>query len=218
MPFIVEVVSDVVCPWCFIGKRHLETALSMRAATPGAQPAEVTWLPFQLNPDMPAQGMPRVDYVQRKFGRPASEVYARASAAGAAAGLALRFDRIVRQPNTLKAHVLLKLAREAGGATLQGRLKERLMTAYFMEGGDLSDDESLVDLAAAAGVDRDAALHWLGDRAAIDAVARQDADLRSMGVSGVPFFIFGRHIGVSGAQAPEVLLQAMQKAESEAAG
>jgi predicted DsbA family dithiol-disulfide isomerase len=208
MPVRIEIVSDVVCPWCFIGKRRLEQAL---ARTPHA--TEVAWLPFQLNPDLPEAGVDRAEYVQRKFGAAAREVYGRVTAAGAGVGIPFAFDRIARQPNTLAAHQLIALA--APGPA-QDRLVEALFTAYFLQGVDLTARDNLLDLAQSAGLDRAAAQACLDDAGARRAVEQETWRSRALGVEGVPFFIFDRRLAVSGAHAPEVLLGAIEQAASGA--
>jgi predicted DsbA family dithiol-disulfide isomerase len=200
----IEIISDVVCPWCYIGKRRLEAALS-RA---GAQ-VEVTWRPFQLNPGLPEEGMEREAYVRRKFGAAGPGLYARVAAVGAAVGIPFAFERIARQPNTLAAHQLIALA--APGAQ-QDAMVETLFRAYFLEGADLTSRSVLTALAARAGLDPAAAQACLEDEAARQAVVEADGAARDLGVEGVPFFIFGRRLAVSGAQEPEVLVQAIERA------
>ena len=212
----IDIVSDVVCPWCYIGKRRLEAALKLFAERHPDQAAPaLRWLPFQLNPDMPETGMSRADYLQRKFGKPdGGGIYERVSLEGHKEGLVFAFERIQRQPNTLKAHALIAAAFEAGenGINHQPAVKEALMQAYFMQGADLTDEASVQRIATRAGLPESIAQTALQDRAAQQAVADQDAELRRIGINGVPFFIFNRQIGVSGAQAPEALLQAMEQA------
>jgi predicted DsbA family dithiol-disulfide isomerase len=211
----IEVISDVVCPWCYIGKKRLETALAqLAAARPDVTPV-VRWRPFQLNPDMPAEGISRETYVQRKFGRPAADVYQRVEGEGKTVGIDFRFADIARQPNTVKAHALV----ERAGATspaLQGAVKESLMQGYFLEGADLTDDATLLRLAQRAGFTEDVPsedAHGKGvfGDPSLAQVRALDEEAREMGVSGVPFFIFNGKLAVSGAHAPETLLGAMQK-------
>ncbi len=210
MELHIDIASDIVCPWCYIGKRHLEQALEMFADQyPNAPAPTLSWLPFQLNPDMPAEGMSRQDYVQRKFGRPAHEVYERVRTAGEAVDIPFAFDSIARQPNTIKAHALVDLAAQFG---LQPQVKEALMHAYFCDGADLTDDASLGGIATRCGVPVEAVVARLQDTAALERIAQQDAQLRELGISGVPFFIFNRKVGVSGAQPAEQLLAAMAQA------
>jgi predicted DsbA family dithiol-disulfide isomerase len=208
----IDIVSDVVCPWCYIGKRRLEAALAL----PGASelPAvEVRWHPFQLNPDLPGEGVSRKQYLEEKFGgsERAAEIYTRVLAAGRSAGLELDIDGIERQPNTRLAHALIAFAQQSGGRA-GGEVKERLLKAYFVENRFIGDIEVLVDIAREAGLDAQAARVFLQDPAQLEAVARADAQARSMGISGVPFFIFNQKLAVSGAQDPATLLDAMQQA------
>lgn len=207
----LEVVSDIVCPWCYIGKRRMEAALELFAqAHPDLAAPDVSWLPFQLNPDMPAAGMSRADYLQRKFGSPdGGGIYERVSGEGKKEGLAFNFSVIQRQPNTLKAHALVAAALPLG---VQAQVKEALMKAYFCEGADLTQDASLQTIASAAGMPPEAAHAVLQDTASHQEVAAQDAELRRIGISGVPFFIINRQFGVSGAQPPEALLAALEQA------
>ena len=211
----IDVISDVVCPWCFIGKRHLESALvAWRKDHPGEEQPQVRWHPFQLNPQLPRSGVPRAEYIATKFGGPqrAKEIYARVANAGARAGIAFDFDRIAVQPNTLNAH---RLIHHAGPSGRQDAMAEALFRAYFLEGTDLSRDDTLADVAARAGFDRNEISAYLSrdeDKALIE---DQDQHARSLGVEGVPFFIFNRRYSVSGAQPPEAILDVMGKAQGE---
>jgi predicted DsbA family dithiol-disulfide isomerase len=215
MSLTIDIVSDVVCPWCFIGKRRLEGALALYAKEhPDAPAPTVTWRPFQLNPDLPPEGMARADYVARKFGPRGGAVYDRVSAVGREVGIDFAFDRIVRQPNTLAAHSLIELA---GARGRQDAMKEAFFRAYFLEGADLTANENLVAIAESVGLDRAAAEEWLANGDARAAAAAEDARAREIGIEGVPFFIFNGRLGVSGAQPSEVLLDAMKQAESTAA-
>jgi predicted DsbA family dithiol-disulfide isomerase len=209
----IDIVSDVVCPWCYIGKRKLEAALAL----PGAAelpPAQIRWHPFQLNPDLPAAGIPRKQYLETKFGGPerARDVYARVSAAGAAVGFDLHFDGILQQANTLSAHALIAYAQSTNPGSHRGSdVKERLLKANFVEGRFIGSIDVLVDIAEAAGLDGHCARAWLSDPTRRDEVSQADAQARQMGISGVPFFIFNQKVAVSGAQEPAALLEAMQQ-------
>jgi predicted DsbA family dithiol-disulfide isomerase len=212
MPLTIDVVSDVVCPWCFIGKRRLEGALALYAkAHPDARAPAVTWRPFQLNPGMPDEGMAREEYVQRKFGARGGAVYDRVTAVGREVGIPFAFGRIVRQPNTLAAHSLIELA-EGRGA--QDAIVEALFRAYFLDGVDLTVRENLAAIAAGAGIDRAEAQAWLDDTDARDRAAAEDQRAREIGIEGVPFFIFNARVAVSGAHPSEALLEAMKQAEA----
>ena len=216
-PLTIDIVSDVVCPWCYIGKRKLEAALALPQAA-DLPPVQIRWHPFQLNPDLPEAGMPRKQYLEAKFGGPAraAEIYARVHAAGTAVGLDLNFDAIKQQANTLAAHALIAFAQEnIGNGPENGmgnKIKERLMKAYFVEGRFIGSMDVLAQIATEAGLDGDAARAYVMDPAHRASVAQQDAQARQMGVTGVPFFIFNQKVAVSGAQDPQTLLAAMQQA------
>jgi predicted DsbA family dithiol-disulfide isomerase len=213
----IDIVSDVVCPWCYIGKRKLEAALASPEAA-GLPPIEIRWHPFQLNPDMPSAGVPRKQYLEDKFGgsERAAEIYARVGAAGKAVGLNLNFDGIKQQANTLLAHALIAYAQQSpqndSANTLGNEVKERIMKAYFVDGQFIGSIDVLVDIAVAAGLQAAAVREFLNDPSQRDAVSQADAQARQMGVSGVPFFIFNQKVAVSGAQEPAALLAAMQQA------
>jgi predicted DsbA family dithiol-disulfide isomerase len=212
-PLQIDIASDIVCPWCYIGKRRFEQALALFAAQHPDQPRpQMRWLPFQLNPAMPPEGMSRAEYLQRKFGSTdGGGMYERVSAEGTKEGLAFDFKSIVRQPNTLKAHTLVAAA---FALKVQPQVKEELMKAYFCEGADLTQDAELQRIAQRAGMPPEAAHAILQDTAAHQEIAAQDEELRRIGISGVPFFIINKSIGISGAQPPEALLAAMEQALS----
>ncbi|MCC6202830.1 MAG: DsbA family oxidoreductase [Gammaproteobacteria bacterium] len=209
-PLAIEVISDVVCPWCYLGKRHLEQAIALKPEIP----VTVRFRPYLLNPWVPREGMSRDDYLIAKFG--SVERYnagnQRVADALAAVGLDYARNKIKRQPNTIDCHRLIAWAADNGAA-----MKQRLMHLYFSEGGDLSDPEVLVRAAADCGMDAAMVRQRLaGD----EDVARIEAEGRSAaeaGVSGVPFFIFGGVFAVSGAQPPEYLAQAIERAAAERA-
>lgn len=167
------------------------------------------WLPFQLNPDLPDAGIPREEYVARKFGSRGKGVNERVVMAGRQLGIGFDYDKMKVQPNTLNAHRLMLFAERAGR---QDELAEQLFRAHFTEGANLTDAETLADVGAKAGLDRNAVSTYLASDEDRDAIARADIDARSAGIGGVPFFIFNRNIGVSGAQEPETLVQAMEQA------
>lgn len=168
------------------------------------------WLPFQLNPDLPEAGMPRQDYIARKWGPGrGNEIYARVAAVGEAVGIPFAFDRIRVQPNTVNAHRLLYYAERAGD---QDALAEELFCGYFIEGADLTDKAALADMAARAGLDRAEVAAYLESGEDRDVIAKADIEARAAGINGVPFFIFNRKVGVSGAQEPETLLAAIEQA------
>lgn len=209
--FTIDVVSDVVCPWCYIGKRKLEAALEQARST-GLPEPEVRWHPFQLNPDLPAEGVSRKSYLEDKFGgaERAAEIYARVKAAGKAVGLDLHIDGITRQPNTLAAHALLLFAQQQG-LGFGNEVNERLLKAYFIENRFIGDVDVLVDIAQAAGLDPAAARAFVSDPQQLQQVAAADTQARQMGIGGVPYFIFNQKVAVSGAQDSTQLLVAMQQ-------
>jgi predicted DsbA family dithiol-disulfide isomerase len=207
----IDVISDVVCPWCFIGRRRLGTALAQFAERePGLRPL-VSWHPFQLNPDLPRAGIDRGSYLEAKFGgrRRANEVYERVRAAGRSVGIDFAFERIERQPNTLDAHRLISWAQARGDPE---ELVERLFRAYFLEGRLIGDREVLVAVADEAGLSADDARAYLAADDGADAIAAMDRRVRELGVTGVPFFIFDGRVAVSGAQEPPMLVAAMEQA------
>ncbi len=211
----IDVVSDVVCPWCYIGKRHLAAALeTWRAQSPDAAQTDVTvrWHPFQLNPDLPAAGVDRQSYLENKFGGKAraAEIYARVGAAGQAAGLALDFNGIQKQPNTLAAHALIAFAQQTN-PELADTLVERLFRAYFVEGQFIGDVETLAKLAGESGFNEAAARAFISDPWTLEKIAGQDQSVRAQGISGVPFFVFNQKTALSGAQPPEAILQAIRE-------
>lgn len=211
-PVVVDIVSDVVCPWCYVGKRRLEAALRER---PDAA-VTVRWHPFQLDPTIPSGGLDRHAYMAKKFGGPAQvdAIHARLTEAGRAEGLTFAFDRITRAVNTLDAHRLLHWAGEAG---VQDQIKGALFRAYFTDGRDIGDHAVLAAIAASAGLDRDAVAAKLATDADADTVRAAIAAAIRIGVSGVPFFIFAQSFAVSGAQASDVLASAIDRARDHLA-
>ena len=211
-PLAIDIISDVVCPWCYVGKRRLEAALAQYAVD-AAQPVEVRWRAFQLNPDIPAGGVDRRSYLEQKFGGPerAKQIYARIKAAGEEVGISFNFDRIVRQPNTVDAHRLIAWAQDTDPEVADA-LIERLFRAYFVEGIDIGNIDALARLAGDAGFDATAARAWLASDAGRAAIEAEEQRARALGVTGVPFFVFNQRLAVSGAQPSEVLLGAMKQA------
>lgn len=169
----------------------------------------VRWLPFQLNPDLPQSGIPRAEYIRRKFGGGGHGRYDRVAAVGTSVGIPFAFDNIQVQPNTLNAHRLLHYAGQHGA---QDAVAEALFRAYFIDGANITDVGVLADVAAGAGLERQAAADYLAADIDRVLVARADEEARAAGITGVPFFIFNGKIGVSGAQDAEVLLQAIEQA------
>jgi predicted DsbA family dithiol-disulfide isomerase len=209
-PLTIDIVSDVVCPWCYIGKRRLEKALAQRPDLD----VVVRWHPFQLDPTIPASGLDRRAYMIKKFGSAEriDEIHARLMEAGRGEGLAFAFDRITRSVNTLDAHRMLHWADEVG---LQDAASEALFQAYFIEGRDIGSRDVLADIAAAIGMDRAQVFDALAGDRDIETIRAEIAKAVQIGVSGVPFFIFAQAFAVSGAQAAERLGTAIERAQAE---
>jgi predicted DsbA family dithiol-disulfide isomerase len=205
-PLTIDVISDVVCPWCFIGKRRLEKALAL---TPDI-PVEVRWHPYFLNPWVPREGISREQYLTTKFGSVEryKGIAGRVAAAAAAEGLTYNVDGIARQPNTLNAHRLILWAGNIGNAA---QMKQRLMELYFTEGADLSDPEVLVHAAQECGLDGESVRTWLASDTDVDRVSAAAESAKEAGIDGVPCFIIGGAFAVSGAQAPEYLADAIER-------
>jgi predicted DsbA family dithiol-disulfide isomerase len=210
----IDIVSDVVCPWCYIGKRHLEAALSEWRLSNAAVAVTTRWHPFQLNPDLPSDGVDRKTYLEDKFGGPAraKEIYARVGAAGAAAGLSLNFVAIVKQPNTLAAHALIDFAQTSSDSATADRVVEALFKAYFVDGRFTGDIDVLADIAASCGLETERLRASLADAFSLDRIASADANVRAQGVSGVPFFVFNQKYSMSGAQPVAAMVDAMARA------
>jgi predicted DsbA family dithiol-disulfide isomerase len=207
----VDVWSDIACPWCYVGKRRLESALEQfphRAAT------KVVWRSFELDPSAPRVRDPSVSYVERlskKYGASAAEaegMIRRMTEVGAADGLAFHFER-VRSGNTFDAHRVLHLAEQRG---LQDATKERFLRGYMTEGEPIGEPETLVRLAGEAGLDRDEVRRVLASDAYATDVRAEENDARQIGITGVPFFVLGGRYAVSGAQSADVLLDALNRA------
>jgi predicted DsbA family dithiol-disulfide isomerase len=212
-PLTIDVVSDVVCPWCFLGKRRLDSAIR---ASKGA-PIVVRWRPFQLDPSIPAGGMDRRAHIMAKFKDDArlAAVHDRLSEMGKGIGVAFAFDRIERAPNTLDAH---RLIRWASVGDKQDAVVDRLFRLYFEEGRDIGDRKVLIDVARECGMDAELVAKLLADGDDVDAVQAEIAQAQAIGVSGVPFFIFASRFGVPGAQETEVLAKAIAQARAAQSG
>jgi predicted DsbA family dithiol-disulfide isomerase len=207
-PPAIAVFSDVICPWCFVGKRRLEGALRELGAD-----AEITWLPFELNPDMPADGMTRADYRARKFGPDRSrELDANMTELGREEGIAFAFDRIARTPNTRKAHALIAHASRLGQADA---VVEALFRAYFEEALDIGDPGVLADIAVRQGLEREAAMAALSDPELHDEVVTREGEAARLGASGVPFFVVDRTWAISGAQPSAAWVDALRQIASQ---
>ncbi len=210
MSVTVDVFSDVVCPWSFIGKRRLEQALTLFAAdSPEAELPDVRWRAFELNPDMPDEGEDRRTYYQRKFGEGADETREELVAAGREVGIEFAFDRVKRQPNTRAAHALIVAAAESG---VQDAVVEALFRAFFEEGIDLSQRKNLRKVALGAGLDPEVIDLVLEKGAAFEQVEAEEKAAKEIGVDGVPVFIFNHRYAVTGSQPAEVILDAMRHA------
>jgi len=209
-PLVIDVVSDVVCPWCFIGKRRLEKATAMRPDIP----VEIRWRPYFLNDWVPREGIDRDEYLTKKFGSPEryKGIAGRVAAAAQAEGLTYNIGGISRQPNTLDCHRLILWARNTGDA---GRMKQRLMELYFTEGADLTDREVLVKAAADCGMDGELTRELLASDRDVDRVSQEAEQAKQAGIEGVPCFIFGGVLAVSGAQDPIYLADALARARDE---
>lgn len=209
----IDIFSDVVCPWCFIGKRRLERALAERPQ----EQVEIHWRAFQLNPDMPVQGMPRQAYLQTKFGGPerAAQIYETIRENGRKEGLDFQFEKIGTTPNTVRAHRLIRFASDRGASDA---LVEKLFTGYFYDGQNIGDVETLADIAAEAGLDRDEAADFLNGNEAVTDVLAETRFAYENGINGVPCFIFDRRYALAGAQEPEAFFPLFELVQNEAAG
>ena len=208
----VDIVSDTICPWCYIGKRRFERALAMS----GRNDIAVSWRPFQLNPDMPAEGMTRDDYVRAKFGggdRP-RQIYQAIAESGREAGIEFQFARIRRTPNTVLSH---RLVHWSAKNERQEEVVGELFKAYFEEGLDIGDLEVLVECAARAGLDLDLTRRFLQSDEGRQEVVASDVYARRLGINGVPCFIVNRKYAVSGAQPPSAFVEVFNLAERDAA-
>ncbi len=205
-PVRIDVVSDVVCPWCFIGKRRLEKAIAL---TPGI-PVEVHWRPYFLNDWIPREGIAREQYLTTKFG--STERYKgiaqRVTAAAAEEGLVYASEKMKRQPNTLDCH---RLIRWAEGIGKSAEMKQRLMDLYFTEGADLTNHAVLVQAATDVGLDPEDVRAALESDQDAEQIEREAQSAKEAGIEGVPCFIFGGKFAVSGAQSPEYLAEAIAR-------
>lgn len=206
-PITVDVISDVMCPWCYIGKRRLEAALSQ---VPDLD-VTVRWHPFQLDETLPKEGKDRQTYLQEKFGRDrAVSVYESIRLAGAEEGIEFAFDKIEKSPNTLDSHRLILWSRSDD---LQDEVVERLFKSYFIDGGDLTNPETLVRISEEAGMQSDLVEQLLGTDSDLDKTKEDIAKAQQMGVTGVPCFIIDGRFAVSGAEKAETLAAALRHAD-----
>jgi predicted DsbA family dithiol-disulfide isomerase len=206
----IEVYSDVICPWCYVGKRRLERALTRWNSS---VPVKISWRPFQLNPTMPQQGMDRRQYLEAKFGGPeaAQSIYDQVAAAGAGEGIPFAFERIIRTPNTFTAHRLIWFAEHHGK---QDEMAEMLFRQYFLEGGDIGNVEILSQAAASVGLERAVIETFLASNEGVDAVKAEEAVGHRLGIRGVPYFVLNGTAALSGAQPPEQFLAAFKQIEA----
>lgn len=203
----LDVYLDVICPWCFIGKRRLDRALAMAAGRgPGLAPLKVKWLPFLLNPLMAPGGMDRKAYLAWKFGgaERVGFISERIVQEGLPDGIAFAFERIARTPSTLDAHRAILFAQGQGDATA---LVEALFAAYFIQGRDIGEHGELLEIGRAAGLDGKSLSDYLHSGAGRDEVIESNARGHAMGINAVPCFVFDGHKALSGAQPPEVILR-----------
>lgn len=205
----LDILSDPICPWCYIGKTQLDRALAQAPDHPFA----IEWHPFQLNPDMPRGGMDRRDYLETKFGGRAGAVqaYAPIQEHAERIGLPINFEAMARTPNTLDAH---RLIHWAGIEGVQDKIVDALFNAYFVEGRDIGQHEVLADIADSAGMDASVVLRLLGSEADRDDIRKRDAEARRMGVRSVPTFIVAGAHAVPGAQPPELWLKVIEEVKA----
>ena len=206
----LDIMSDPICPWCYIGKTHLDKAL---AAHPD-HPFTIEWHPFQLNPDMPRDGMDRRTYLERKFGGKdgAVRAYAPVVEHAAAAGLSINFEAMQRTPNTLDAH---RLIHWAGIEQKQTEAVDALFDAYFVQARDIGDHDVLADIADAIGMDASVVRRLLNSDADAESIQNRDTHSRQMGISSVPTFIVGQRHAVPGAQPPELWAKVISELAAE---
>ncbi|MBA5776798.1 DsbA family oxidoreductase [Stappia sp. F7233] len=209
----IDVVSDVMCPWCFIGKKRLEKALE---DLPDVA-IEIRWRPFQLDASLPAEGKDRKKYLSDKFGSldRAKEVYKRIGAAGDEEGIPFAFDKITKSPNTLNSHRLILWSKAEGK---QNEVVHRLFELYFLEGADLSKNETLVEVAREVGMDAEAVAKLLETDIDLERIKQDIENAHSMGVTGVPCMIIDERFALMGAEMPETIVAAVRHAQETKPG
>lgn len=207
----IDVVSDVVCPWCYIGKRRLEKALDKLS---GQFDFEVEYQPFELNPDVPKEGLNHKEYLTKKFGGEAryKQITEHVAQTAATEGLKFDFSRQLLSPNTRDAHRIIMLAKDQGK---QKEVKEALMKAYFEDGVDLTKTENLVAVAVKAGLDEATVIGWLSSEEGLEEVQMKEQINYQRGISGVPFYIINDKYGVSGAQPTEAFVEMLTQVGKE---
>jgi predicted DsbA family dithiol-disulfide isomerase len=206
----IDVISDTVCPWCYIGKRRLERAIRLR---PQIQ-FDVRWRPFQLDPTTPKEGFERRAYIERKFGstdkvRP---IHMALLEAGKAEGIAFAFEKIVRTPNTINSHRLIRWSQSTG---VQEAVVELLFRKYFVDGADIGDIEVLAQIGSEAGMDRELVEELLRSDADLEKVEHEDSMARKIGINGVPTYLVGGKVLVTGAQDAENLVHVIDRVAAE---
>lgn len=209
-PLQIDIVSDVVCPWCYIGKKRIESALALASDVP----VEVNWLPFFLNPWVPREGISRDEYLTTKFGSVDAykSIAGRVTAAAAEEGLEYNSDRVKRQPNTIDSHRLIHWAGAEGKAAA---MKQRLMELYFRDGGDLTSADVLVQAAADVGMNADSVRNRLATDEDVELISAQAKDASDKGISGVPTFVLANKYAISGAQPADQLARAIRQVSAE---
>lgn len=207
MKLSVDVISDVICPWCFIGKRRLEKAIAVADLQ-----VSVQWRPYQLNPTMPKGGISRKEYRTRKFGswERSMELDAKVVTVGESEGIHFAFDKIERTPNTVDAHRLIWFADQHG---CQDAVVEALFQAYFTEGQDIGNRETLIKVVTEAGLDRQAVETMLDSDEGLDLIAKSREMSQQFGVDGVPFFIINQKLTLAGAQDSETFVEAFRQVQ-----
>jgi len=207
----IDIYSDIVCPWCYVGKRRLEQAL---AQLNGGAQARITWRPFQLNPTMPPDGMDRTTYLKAKFG--SLENFGRMEeqllAAGVEECIPFAFEKIQRTPNTFAAHRLVWYAAQQG---TQDNIVEALFRAYFLEGQNIGNVTTLTHVAAESGLDRTETEEFLASEKGVVEVTAEEAAGHRLGIRSVPYFVINGSLLISGAQPPDIFVSAIQQAEKE---
>jgi predicted DsbA family dithiol-disulfide isomerase len=197
----IDIIADIACPWCFVGKRRLERAIALRPHTT----VSLAWRAFQLNPELPSEGIAQETYFKTKFGasRNPERIYANVIAAGRGEGIDFAFDRISRMPNTLGAHRLVRHATRAGCAS---EVADLMFQGFFLDGRDIGDIDVLVEIAATVGLDRKEARAALSGHDGDAAIRAEDRQARRLGINAIPCFIFDSGYAISGAQEPEMFL------------
>ena len=209
----IDVISDTVCPWCYIGKRRLERALTLRPQIE----FDVRWRPFQLDPQTPAEGVDRKAYIEQKFGSSdkIKPIHTALLKAGEDEGIAFAFEKITRTPNTLNSHRVIRWSHSLG---LQNELVERLFQAYFVQGADIGQIKILAAIADEIGLDGELVEELLGSDADMESVTREDTMARKIGINGVPTFLIGGKVLVNGAQDAEHLVRVIDRVNAESEG